>query len=581
MKKVAAISLMLVLVVCFGLAASRRMFFASQGATITDWALRVVANGGAMPSQTSIIAMENLRVGLIAANLTNKIWSLCVFVPDSVIAASTPLIKHIGADPWTNSNFSAGDLNVHGLKGNGTDKLLDTGILCRIVTGDNRSPPNANISFTTLITEASLIAPGVNNSFITPCFSQSLLGGDNTVVALRVANGVLEYYTGDLSVAGATLSTNEVERIGFVSANKQTSAGNYVAVASPAETFGILKTNTTLPPSTLAGGVTNTIAIFAGRVQTTNAYFHYGRLSIMAIHEGFTPTEASNFWHLVNTCRESLGGGTGEPIHNYNEKVKLAGGSDISSNTSNALRTFVAGLFTDSIYYRMIFANTYCTDSVAAVKTPVIWQFGAQSWTNNNFGATNLTVNGLQGDASTKSLGVGGNFDTLNLRGFSVTSAGVSRMASLIVSNNANHVFGAAGTAASSLFTINIVNGNITFYCWKFVNVNTNFIVTPSPSTNWASFLSGSRTAANAIAMYGGTNGTFFSITNATGTQNGNTSTLTNSMAHALWNQSATASQTSDRLSFLGLHSGLTQTQTSNLYVRVHNLRTTLGGGSP
>src|SRR5688572_20820326 len=97
------------------------------GNLITDWSTRVIANGGTIPSQSTIKCMENLRVTLIAQGITNKIYSLCVMVPDSVIAAATPLFIHKGYPMWTN-NFVSGDLTVEGLKGDGTSKAMDTGV---------------------------------------------------------------------------------------------------------------------------------------------------------------------------------------------------------------------------------------------------------------------------------------------------------------------------------------------------------------------------------------------------------------------------------------------------------------------
>src|SRR5688572_13026363 len=109
------------------LAPSRRL----GGAAIlaTDWSQRVVANGGAVPSQQTIQCMETLRLTLIGMGLTNKLYTLCVFVPDSVIAASTPLFKHKGSDPWTNFFFAQTNLNIDGLKGDGIQKAFDTGVL--------------------------------------------------------------------------------------------------------------------------------------------------------------------------------------------------------------------------------------------------------------------------------------------------------------------------------------------------------------------------------------------------------------------------------------------------------------------
>ena len=117
----------------------------------TDWARRVVANGGAFPSQNTINAMETLRLGVIAAGLDTSISSMLVLVPDSAIAASTPLFVGIGLDPWTNHGFVDGDLTVEGMKGNGSSKYLDSGITG--VFGIN--PVSGDCGLIALVTESN------------------------------------------------------------------------------------------------------------------------------------------------------------------------------------------------------------------------------------------------------------------------------------------------------------------------------------------------------------------------------------------------------------------------------------------
>ncbi len=143
----------------------------------SDWARRVVANGGAMPSQNTIIAMEVLRNSLEAQSLTNKIYTLCIFVPDSVIAASTPLVKIKGADPWTNSGFVASDLNIQGLKGDGV-KFLDTAIIPLAIATNNNNIATTNMGLSTVVTESA------TNSVTAVIMDQKFPSGLNTTLGL-------------------------------------------------------------------------------------------------------------------------------------------------------------------------------------------------------------------------------------------------------------------------------------------------------------------------------------------------------------------------------------------------------------
>ena len=96
--------------------------------TAANWLTRVVANGGALPSNTTLNATSDFCYSLDTAGLTSLIIAVNTFVPDNLIASITPLIKNAGNDPWTNNNFVAGDLNMDGLKGNGSNKYLATGL---------------------------------------------------------------------------------------------------------------------------------------------------------------------------------------------------------------------------------------------------------------------------------------------------------------------------------------------------------------------------------------------------------------------------------------------------------------------
>lgn len=101
----------------------------AAGQTFADnWALRVVANGGAAPSLATKQAIATFWCGLITDGLDTQMVQINCFVPDSLIACITQQLNlFAGSDPWTNHNFVAGDLTVNGLTGNAVNKFLDTG----------------------------------------------------------------------------------------------------------------------------------------------------------------------------------------------------------------------------------------------------------------------------------------------------------------------------------------------------------------------------------------------------------------------------------------------------------------------
>src|SRR5258705_1931242 len=98
---------------------------------VTDWANRVVANGGSAPSAGTKTALSTFVAGCKADAIWAKIFALNCFVPDNLIACFTPLVVGSGSDPWINSGglFVNGDLSVNGLTGNASNNFLNTGIL--------------------------------------------------------------------------------------------------------------------------------------------------------------------------------------------------------------------------------------------------------------------------------------------------------------------------------------------------------------------------------------------------------------------------------------------------------------------
>lgn len=576
MKRLAAICLLCLLNVC-ALAQPftvNDIAFLGQPPFITDWAQRVVANGGAMPSQNSIVAMDTFRTGIINAGLSNKIYSLCVFVPDSLIAATTPLFKTYGADPWTNVNFSVTNLSIEGLKGDGATKSLDTGVKLKDI--QVRANGSA-IGFTTIVSESE-------SNRLEYIMGQRDEVGDPLTLLLVSGGGSTEWY-GTLTTATENITTNDFARVGYVSGNRWVEGGQTnvaIFVASPLEAHKIIKSKVAALSSATTTSNTVTISCFAYKYANTNTGWSSQRLSLAVIHDGFTQTESSNFWVLAQACRQSLGGGDGDPVHDWARYVTNFGGAAISVNTSNSLRTFRRGLDTDGLLYTIAAANVFVPDDLTSARMPILWQAGNQIWTNTAFGASNLTVNGLTGNGTTKYLGTGINLSALNYGGFSDTSAGLSTLIYNTGSDSNQLVMGATGAAVNGNFSVANQVGLAVFYCWISTTVNTDCLIRTAPNAGWEGYLSGNRTAANAIRLDWVTNQVHNVATNGTGTTASNNNSMTNMFAFAIANNASTPTAfSSQTISFMAVHGGLTQTQSSNLWIRVRDVRNAFGGGVP
>lgn len=546
--------------------------FGGSASGLTDWASRVIANGGSVPTAVSMNAMETLRTGIISAGLSNKIFDLCVFVPDSLIAATTPLFHALGSDPWTNTNFVSGDLNVNGLKGDGATKFLNTGIPIGVLT----AAPRTNRGLTVLVSESENNQTGVDIGF------ESSAGVDPLLLNVSSNSGKTEMYVS--SISGGTFATaSDYRRSGVVSGN---------CVASVITIYGqslLVPQQVIATLSQASISYSGTVRLFAFCYSLAGAPTSHSakRISVISVHDGLTAAEASTFSTLLLACRTALGGGTGDEINNWAQRVVAYGGADPASGTKTALRTAYASLATAGLLTNSVALNFIVPDNLTAARMPLVWQSGAECWTNQLFGTTNLTVNGLTGDGSSKYLRTGIIPASVPANtGFSVTSGGQSLV--IVTNSGSGYDFGTQSTASQQFALVNDT-GVFKLYCWDFNSINNNnlAVTAPSPGVTWAGFLSGNRTAANAIALYAANTGsTFGTLTNATGTQTANLLLYTKSMLAFALGSGATegvpiGGYSPHTVSFIGLTAGLTSAQSSNLYYIVSTARSALGGGNP
>lgn len=116
-------------VVCGGFTSVKAVY-----GTVSDFGTRVVTNGGATVSNSTMTALNTLFDTLTSNSLITNCLTLNPFIPDSLTGCLTPLIKVKGNDPYTNFGYVLADLSASGLKGSGT-KHLDSGLLPIDVTG--------------------------------------------------------------------------------------------------------------------------------------------------------------------------------------------------------------------------------------------------------------------------------------------------------------------------------------------------------------------------------------------------------------------------------------------------------------
>jgi hypothetical protein len=531
---------------------------------VTDWANRVVTNGGAAPSAGTKTALTTFYAGLVSDGLTGKIKAMCCFVPDNLIAAITPLVRGVGSDPWTNTNFVSGDLTVDGLKGNGSNKYLTTGVA--------PSAAFASVNDGGLTTFCH--SPGQCNSGI-EMGVQSASGLSNMYQYVDYLDGYS--YFSSYGQSTGRLNVFNPSWNGYISGNRTASNATAIYIANVLVPHATLGTATGVPDQGLSA---NPLFCFAYNNNGSPLYYSNRRLSFSAIHSGFTSSESAAFYARVKQLRIDLGGGYGgfqttdDIVNTWSAQVVTNGGAAPSAGTITALKTFLAGLQTDGILSSIRGMCCFVPDNLIAATTPLIPGDGNVLWTNHNFVSGDLSVNGLLGNGSTKYLETG--LIPANLFGSAALSGGLT-VYNYTGNNLGSTDIGAQGSAYNvtdmNLY-VNWSDGNTYGDCF---GAGTGRVT--APNSAWAGYTSLNRTASNAIAIYKANSGvahtTLVSGTGASDQVPGPQQLF----CFATNGNGSPQGYSSKRLSFAAAHLGLTSAQSANFYSRIQTLRTSLGGG--
>lgn len=250
-------------------------------------------------------------------------------------------------------------------------------------------------------------------------------------------------------------------------------------------------------------------------------------------------------------------------------RVVVNGGANPSVGTQAALSNFVGALQNAGIWAKMITVNCFVSDSFIACLTPLLVGGGNDPWGNSQFTAGDQTVNGLVGQVTPnpKHLLTG-----ITHTAIGTTTAGVSWYAytALATGFDCGGYDGTNGLMSAAKHSDNktyAYNGNI----------GSNVISLTSPG---AGFYCDLRVTTTNHKLYFANSGNAFAQIGATD------STLYNGTAYAgtMWTHAENLSggvqfTTSDTLSFLAYHTGVTATDGATLFTAVDNMRLALGGG--
>lgn len=271
----------------------------------------------------------------------------------------------------------------------------------------------------------------------------------------------------------------------------------------------------------------------------------------------------------------------------WTTRVVGHGGAQPSQATVTSINNFLSSIYDSSIIGSMISVNVFAPDSLTAALTPLfIGTGGLDPWTNVNFVAGDLTVNGLKGNiAGGKVLDTGivstavwnntaGNINAGTQGGISAynvdTGAGTT---GFDISAAANLASGEIGLAI--IFTPTVSN------TFRFDFSNNGTLSLAVLNTGWTGFTSASRVSGSDMEAYKANSVTPFvnigsNLTNGVGTA---MPTVSFACFGFKTSGGVLTANSERRLSFAAIHFGMNATQTQNFFNAVQQLRVSFGGG--
>ena len=268
-----------------------RSKFGNISQQVLNWRKRALNSGAAHVSTTAMKATDFLYKEMRKTGLLFKMKSVIGFCPCNVIAATTPIYYTHGNAPWTNVNFVNSDLNLNGLKGDGTSKYLNTGLNPTTMYSSDNS-----CGITIYATETT---DGTHRDF----------GCDTTATYNPAMMAYVSYvgtcYWDAYSSGTGRISAANSLYTGYISFNRTS------ASAQAVYRFNSNLAHSTLVSGTGAPGTRPNLVLycFAGNESGTTTNYSSKRFSFVAVHEGLTEDESRIFSWILQNYRVKLGGG--------------------------------------------------------------------------------------------------------------------------------------------------------------------------------------------------------------------------------------------------------------------------------
>jgi hypothetical protein len=260
-----------------------------------NWVQRVLTNGGTTPSAWTIKCVDTLIKDMKSAGIFNKMHTFCCFVPDSLIAAITPIVASVGNDPWTNTNFTSAALSINGLTSNGS-QWLNTGVRAASMLDVN----NCGMSVYNYTTPSTIYCLGVRDT--TDANNQRF-----SLVLNNITSGIVTgYHFGAGTGAAVSVGGLGSYSTGFWTVNRLSVSTLNLCSANSSNAFSRLAQNLASNTSTPSD---RDVYAFGEYYNGASVLATLICLSYAAIHQGLTDFEASLEFVIVDNFRRSIGGG--------------------------------------------------------------------------------------------------------------------------------------------------------------------------------------------------------------------------------------------------------------------------------
>ena len=357
----------------------------------TAWKTSVVANGGTVSDKT-LRAVSDFCNAMDVSGLRSKIYRLNLFCGTGLLAAVVPLYLSTtyggtvyGNSIDTNTNFVEGDYGeTTGLKGNGTTKILNTGI-----AGTTLSSGDRHIATYDVLSATTDYSPSVGA--IGPTTANMHALGPWT------ASSSYRYRTHN-TVGGNAESTKS---IGFwVGSDTSTSASVlYKDGASVASTSA----------QSAGGSSTQTYQIFGSLL----GEYSEASLGAYSIGLSMTASQVSNYYNIINKLQTELGRTDTHVEAQAWKTAVVANGGTVSDTTLRAVSKFCKEIDAEGLRSKMYRVNLFAGTQLAAALVPL---YRSASYGGTAYGTSvDTNVNFVVGDYIQASGLTGGSTKYLNL----------------------------------------------------------------------------------------------------------------------------------------------------------------------